>query len=72
MGEGRHQELQDLADAELEEAFIYLTRYVSRTRQSGDEPNTKIEDLRDALAREYARRHHTPSESAPEVIRKLR
>jgi uncharacterized protein (DUF924 family) len=72
MGEGSRQELQDLADAELEEAFIYLTRYISGTCQSGDESNTRIEALRDAIAREYARRHHTPIESAPDVIRKLR
>jgi hypothetical protein len=40
MNEVRHQELQDLADAELEEAFIHLTRYITRTRQGGDESTT--------------------------------
>ena len=72
MDEGRRQELQGLADAELEEAFIHLTRYITRTRQGGDEPNSRILSLRDAIAREYAHRHDTPIESAPNVIQRLR
>jgi hypothetical protein len=73
MDEGRHQkeELQDLADAELEEAFIHLTRYITRTRRGGDEPNPRMLELRDALAREYDRRHGTPIESVPNVVRRL-
>ena len=73
MDEGRHQEeeIQGLADAELQEAFIHLTRYISRTRQGGDEPNPRMLELRDALAREYDRRHTTPIESAPHVVRRL-
>jgi hypothetical protein len=71
MDEGRHQELQGLADAELEEAFIYLTRYITHTRQGGDEPNARMLELRDALAREYARRHAAPIESASNVVRRL-
>ena len=72
MDEGRRRELGGLADAELEEAFLHLTRYITRTRQGGDdEPNPRTLDLRDAIAREYARRHGTPSESAPEVARRL-
>ena len=52
MDEGRHQEeeMQGLADAELQESFIHLTRYISRTRQGGDEPNPGMLELRDALA----------------------
>ena len=72
MDEVRHQELQGLADAELEEAFIHLTRYITRTRQGGDEPSPKILDLREAIAREYVRRHDTPIESASDVVRRLR
>ena len=72
MEEGRRQELGGLADAELEEAFIHLTRYITHTRQDGDEPNPRILDLRDAIAREYDRRHGTPIESAPDVARRLR
>ncbi len=71
MDEGRHQELQDLADAELEEAFIHLTRYITRTRQGGDEPNPRMLELRDALAREYERRHGAPFKSASNVVRRL-
>ena len=72
MDEGRRRELGGLADAELEEAFLNLTRYITRTRQGGDdEPNPRTLDLRDAIAREYARRHGTPIESAPEVARRL-
>ena len=72
MDEGRRQELQGLADAELVEAFIHLTRYITRTRQGGNEPNPRILDLRDAIAREYARRHDTSIESVPNVIQRLR
>ncbi len=72
MDEGRRQELEGLADAELEEAFIHLTRYITRTRQGGDEPNARIIDLRDGIAREYARRRDTPIESAPNIMRRLR
>jgi hypothetical protein len=71
MNEVRHQELQDLADAELEEAFIHLTRYITRTRQGGDEPNPRMLELRDALAREYDRRHVVPLKSASNVVRRL-
>ena len=71
MNEGRHQELQGLADAELEEAFIHLTRYITRTRQGGDEPNPRMLELRDALAREYERRHVVPLKSASNVVRRL-
>jgi hypothetical protein len=71
MDEGRHQELQGLADAELEEAFIHLTRYITRTRQGGDEPNPRMLELRDALASEYERRHGAPFKSAPNVVRRL-
>ncbi len=71
MNEGRHQELQGLADAELEEAFIHLTRYITRTRQGGDEPNPRMLELRDALAREYDCRHDAPIESVPNVVRRL-
>ena len=48
MDEGSHQEeeLQGLADAELQEAFIHLTRYISCTRQGGDEPNPRMLELR--------------------------
>ena len=45
MNEGRHQELQGLADAELEEAFIHLTRYIIRTHQGGDAPNPRMLEL---------------------------
>ena len=72
MNEVRHQELQGLADAELEEAFIHLTRYITRTRQGGDEPSPKILDLRETNAREYVRRHDTPIESASGVVRRLK
>ena len=72
MDEGSHQEeLQDLADAELEEAFIHLTRYITRTRRGGDEPNPRMLELRDALALAYDRRHGTPIESVPNVVRRL-
>jgi hypothetical protein len=71
MNEVRHQELQGLADAELEEAFIHLTRYITRTRQGGDEPNPRMLELRDALAREYERRHVVPLKSASNVVRRL-
>jgi hypothetical protein len=71
MNEGRHQELQGLADAELEEAFIHLTRYITHTRQGGDEPNARMLELRDALAREYDRRHVVPLKSASNVVRRL-
>ena len=71
MDEGRHQELQNLADAELEEAFIHLTRYITHTRQGGDEPNPRMLELRDALAHEYDRRHVAPLKSASNVVRRL-
>ena len=73
MDEGSHQEeeLQGLTDAELHEAFIHLTRYITRTRQGGDEPNPRMLELKDALAREYDRRHGTPIESVPNVVRRL-
>ena len=71
MDEGRRQELGGLADAELEEAFINLTRYITRIRRGGDEPNPRMLELRDAIAREYDRRHGTPIESAPNVVRRL-
>lgn len=72
MDEGRSRELGGLADAELGEAFVHLTRYITRTRRGGDEPNPRILALRDAIAREYDRRHGTPIESAPDVARRLR
>ena len=71
MDEGRRQELGGLADAELEEAFINLTRYIIRIRRGGDEPNPRTLGLRDAIGREYDRRHGTPIESAPDVVRRL-
>ncbi len=73
MDEGSHQEeeLQGLADAELHEAFIHPTRYITRTRQGGDEPNPRMLELRDALASEYNRRHVAPLKSAPNVVRRL-
>ena len=71
MDEGRRRELGGLADAELEEAFVNLTRYITRTRRGDDEPNPRTLDLRDAIVREYARRYCTPIESAPEVARRL-